>query len=162
MLLSARAMKGGLELLRPLLTLSKTKPKGLVLLATVQGDVHDIGKNLVGMMLEGAGFEVLDLGVNVSPEAAVAGAREHAPDVIGLSALLTTTMPAMGRIIAAFGREGIGCPVIVGGAPVTRAFAERIGADGYAEDAPTAVELVKALVAEGFVSTGSEPAMAAE
>jgi 5-methyltetrahydrofolate--homocysteine methyltransferase len=162
MLLSARAMKGGLELLRPLLTRAKTKPKGLVLLATVQGDVHDIGKNLVGMMLEGAGFEVLDLGVNVSPEAAVDGVRVHNPDVVGLSALLTTTMPAMGRIIAAFERDGVTCPVIVGGAPVNRAFAERVGADGYAEDAPAAVELVKSLVGRTVESPGYGVTMAAE
>ncbi len=163
MLLSARAMKRGLELLRPLLTRSKTKPKGKVMLATVQGDVHDIGKNLVAMMLEGAGFEVVDLGVNMSPEDVVTGARHHDPDVVGLSALLTTTMPAMGRTIAAFGREGLSYPVIVGGAPVTSAFAERIGADGYAADAPAAVALVKTLVERGVEKeVEKEKAMAAE
>ncbi|MEM7224787.1 MAG: cobalamin-dependent protein [Pseudomonadota bacterium] len=148
MLLSARAMKGGLELLRPLLTKTSAKPKGLVVLATVQGDVHDIGKNLVGMMLEGAGFQVIDLGVNIAPDEAVARVTEIGPDVVGLSALLTTTMPAMGRIIDAFQRAAIRIPVIVGGAPVNPDFARRIGADGYAENAPEAVNLVKRLVSQ--------------
>ncbi len=147
MLLSARAMKGSLEILRPLLTKTQVKPKGTVMLATVQGDVHDIGKNLVGMMLEGAGFQVTDLGVNIGPEEAVARARELNPDVIGLSALLTTTMPQMGRIIDAFRKAGLTYPIIVGGAPVNETFAERIGADGYGADAPEAVELVKSIIA---------------
>lgn len=149
MLLSARAMKGGLEILRPLLTESKAKPKGLVMLATVQGDVHDIGKNLVGMMLEGAGYSVVDLGVNVDAEVALQKARELKPDVIGLSALLTTTMPQMAKIITAFRDADEPYPIIIGGAPVTQEFADRVGADGYGPDAPGAVTLVHSLVSEG-------------
>lgn len=118
------------------------------MLATVQGDVHDIGKNLVGMMLEGAGFKVIDIGVNISPEQAIEKAEELNPDVIGLSALLTTTMPQMGKIINAFRTRGDDYPIIVGGAPVSREFAEAIGSDGYGENAPEAVALVKQIVAE--------------
>ena len=147
MLLSARAMKGGLEVLRPILSRTKTKPKGLVMLATVQGDVHDIGKNLVGMMLEGAGFKVVDIGVNVSPEQALESAEELNPDVIGLSALLTTTMPSMGKIIDAFRSRGLHYPIVVGGAPVNPDFARLIGADGYGENAPEAVQLIKQIMA---------------
>ena len=147
MLLSARAMKGGLQVLRPILSRTKSKPKGLVMLATVQGDVHDIGKNLVGMMLEGAGFKVVDIGVNVSPEQALESAEELNPDVIGLSALLTTTMPSMGKIIDAFRSRGFDYPVVVGGAPVNPDFARLIGADGYGENAPEAVQLIKRIVA---------------
>jgi 5-methyltetrahydrofolate--homocysteine methyltransferase len=147
MLLSARAMKGGLEILRPLLTKSAVKPKGLVMLATVQGDVHDIGKNLVGMMLEGAGYKVVDLGVNNSAEKILENARELNPDVIGLSALLTTTMPQMAKIITAFRAADEPYPIIVGGAPITQGFADHIGADGYGADAPGAVALVHSLVA---------------
>ncbi len=158
MLLSARAMKSGLELLRPLLTKSKTKPRGLVMLATVQGDVHDIGKNLVGMMMEGAGFTVVDIGVNISPEDAIEKARELNPDIVGLSALLTTTMPSMGKIITAFRKAELPYPVIIGGAPVTQAFADAIGADGYAEDAPQAVELAKRLMISGANWRREQPA----
>ncbi len=147
MLLSARAMKGGLEILRPLLTKTSAKPKGLVMLATVQGDVHDIGKNLVGMMLEGAGYKVVDLGVNNSTEEILEKARELKPDVIGLSALLTTTMPNMSKVIKAFKAADEPYPIIVGGAPVTQEFADVIGADGYGPDAPGAVNLVHSLVA---------------
>ena len=147
MLLSARAMKGGLEILRPLLTKTSAKPKGLVMLATVQGDVHDIGKNLVGMMLEGAGYKVVDLGVNNSTEEILEKARELKPEVIGLSALLTTTMPNMSKVIKAFKAADEPYPIIVGGAPVTQEFADVIGADGYGPDAPGAVKLVHSLVA---------------
>jgi len=149
MLLSARAMKGGLEILRPLLTESKVEPKGLVLLATVQGDVHDIGKNLVGMMLEGAGYTVVDLGVNNAPDVILEKARELKPDVIGLSALLTTTMPQMAKVITAFKDADEPYPIIVGGAPLTQEFADHIGADGYGADAPGAVNLVHSLVSKG-------------
>lgn len=149
MLLSARAMKNGLEILRPLLTKSSAKPKGVVMLATVQGDVHDIGKNLVGMMLEGAGYKVIDMGVNNSAEEILEKAREIKPDVIGLSALLTTTMPNMSKVIKLFRAEDEPYPIIVGGAPVTQSFADVIGADGYGADAPGAVNLVHSLVAEG-------------
>ena len=149
MLLSARAMKGGLEILRPLLTKTSAKPKGLVMLATVQGDVHDIGKNLVGMMLEGAGYTVCDLGVNITADEMLEKARELKPDVIGLSALLTTTMPQMSKIITAFKQAQEPFPIIVGGAPLTQEFADQIGADGYGADAPGAVNLVHQLAAKG-------------
>ena len=148
MLLSARAMKAGLNILRPILARSKVEPKGLIMLATVQGDVHDIGKNLVGMMLEGAGFKVVDIGVNISPQQAIEKANQLKPDIIGLSALLTTTMPQMGKIIDAFLARGDTCPIIVGGAPVNRIFAAAIGADGYGADAPGAVKLAHDLMAE--------------
>jgi 5-methyltetrahydrofolate--homocysteine methyltransferase len=147
MLMSARAMKAGLEVLRPLLTRTGAPPRGRVLLATVQGDVHDIGKNLVGMMLEGAGYEVVDLGVNVGADDVVTQAEAHVPDVVGLSALLTTSMPAMQKTVKLFKERAAPCPVIVGGAPVTADFAEKIGADGYGENAPEAVETVHRLVA---------------
>jgi 5-methyltetrahydrofolate--homocysteine methyltransferase len=147
MLMSARAMKGGLAILRPLLTKTAVKSKGLVMLATVQGDVHDIGKNLVGMMLEGAGYKVVDMGVNNSAECILEKARELKPDVIGLSALLTTTMPNMSKVIKAFKTADEPYPIIVGGAPVTQEFADAIGADGYGPDAPGAVNLVHSLVA---------------
>ena len=149
MLLSARAMKAGLEILRPILTKTSAKPKGLVMLATVQGDVHDIGKNLVGMMLEGAGYQVVDLGVNNSAEVILEKAVELKPDVIGLSALLTTTMPNMAKVINAFREADAPYPIIVGGAPVTQSFADIIGADGYGADAPGAVALVHSLVSKG-------------
>ena len=146
MLMAARAMKSGLGVLRPVLTKTASKPKGTVMLATVQGDVHDIGKNLVGMMLEGAGYSVVDLGVNQTKEDIVARAEEIRPDVIGLSALLTTSMPSMGKTLAAIREQGLNLPVVVGGAPVTQEFADAIGADGYGENAPGAVALVEALV----------------
>ncbi len=149
MLLSARAMKGGLEILRPLLTETSAKPKGIVLLATVQGDVHDIGKNLVGMMLEGAGYTVIDMGVNIGIDDLMEKARDLKPDVIGLSALLTTTMPQMGKFITAFREADEPYPIIVGGAPLTQEFADAIGADGYGADAPGAVELVRSIVTAG-------------
>ena len=144
--MAARAMKAGLEVLRPVLTRTAAKPRGTVLLATVQGDVHDIGKNLVGMMLEGAGYRVVDLGVNQSSADIIARAEELRPDVIGLSALLTTSMPSMDKTIAAFREQGLDFPIIVGGAPVTPEFAEQIGADGYAADASGAVKIVRELL----------------
>ena len=150
MLMAARAMKAGLEVLRPILTDTGEPPKGMVMLATVQGDVHDIGKNLVGMMLEGAGYEVVDLGVNAAPEHILQSAREKRPSVVGLSALLTTSMPSMQRTLNLFKDEQAPYPVIVGGAPVTRDFADRIGADGYGENAPMAVATVHRLVAQGL------------
>ena len=116
------------------------------MLATVQGDVHDIGKNLVGMMLEGAGYQVVDLGVNKTKDEILEQAEALQPDVVGLSALLTTSMPSMAKTVAAFKEQGLPYPVIVGGAPVTEAFAETIGADGYGEDAPGAVSLVNDFV----------------
>lgn len=147
MLMAARAMKSGLEVLRPILTQRKSKPKGIVVMATVFGDLHDIGKNLVGMMLEGAGFKVVDLGVNTKAEKIIETAKQVNADVIGLSALLTTTMPFMKLIIEKIKLDGLKVPVIVGGAPVTREFAKEVGADGYGDNAPEAVEVCQRLVA---------------
>jgi 5-methyltetrahydrofolate--homocysteine methyltransferase len=147
MLMAAKAMKAGLEVLRPLLTASDTKPVGTVLLGTVHNDLHDIGKNLVGMMLEGGGFKVIDLGVNVAPETFVEAVREHSPDLVGMSALLTTTMPNMGRTVDALRRYGFNGHIMVGGAPVTKEFADAIGADGYADDAPGTVDLARSFLA---------------
>jgi len=148
MLMAAKAMKQGLEVLRPIITATKTKPKGIIVTATVFGDLHDIGKNLVGMMLEGAGFKVVDLGVNVKAEIIIETAKKVQADVIGLSALLTTTMPFMKLIVEQIKREGLNIPVICGGAPVSREFASDIGANGYGDNAPEAVELCKRLVTE--------------
>ena len=147
MLMAARAMKAGLVEVRPVLTQTGVEPKGLVMLATVQGDVHDIGKNLVGMMLEGAGYDVIDLGVNKTPDEILEQANRLNPDVVGLSALLTTSMPSMQKTVALFKKVNSRFPVIVGGAPVTQEFANVIGADGYGENAPHAVENVHRLVA---------------
>jgi 5-methyltetrahydrofolate--homocysteine methyltransferase len=151
MLVSARAMKSGLALLRPHLVAANVKPLGKVVIGTAQGDLHDIGKNLVGMMLEGAGFEVIDLGVDVSPEKYVTAVREHQPDLIGCSALLTTTMPRMENIIHSLQQEGLRdqVKVMVGGAPITVEFADKIGADGYAPDAAAAAALAKRLILDG-------------
>ena len=145
MLMAARAMKAGLEVLRPLLTETDAKPFGTVVIGTVHRDLHDIGKNLVGMMLEGAGFTVVNLGVDVPPESFLAAVTEHRPDVLGMSALLTTTMPNMGKTVDLLRKEGWNGRIMVGGAPVTRDFADAIGADGFAADAPGAVELARAM-----------------
>jgi len=147
MLMAARAMKAGLAVLRPILTKTQSKPKGTIVMATVFGDLHDIGKNLVGMMLEGAGFKVIDLGVNTKAEAIIETAKEVNADVIGLSALLTTTMPFMKLTIEAIKEEGLDIPVIVGGAPVSEDFANSVGANGYGDNAPIAVDLCKKLIA---------------
>ncbi len=160
MLMSARAMKAGLEVVRPILTDTGEPVKGVVMLATVQGDVHDIGKNLVGMMLEGAGYEVIDLGVNKKPEEILERANEINPDVVGLSALLTTSMPSMQKTVNLFKKVGSKYPVIVGGAPVTEEFAEAIKADGYGENAPRAVEAVHQLIAEKVKINAAVPARA--
>jgi 5-methyltetrahydrofolate--homocysteine methyltransferase len=148
MLMAAKAMKAGLEVLRPILTQTRTEPKGVIVMATVFGDLHDIGKNLVGMMLEGAGFKVVDLGVNTKVEEIIAAAKEVNADVIGLSALLTTTMPFMKLIIEEIKRQKLTIPVIVGGAPVSPDFADEVGADGYGDNAPEGVELCKGFVAK--------------
>ncbi|HAF70821.1 MAG: Cobalamin B12-binding domain protein [Acetothermia bacterium 64_32] len=150
MLISAEAMKAAMEVLRPELVAAGVKPRGKVVIGTVEGDLHDIGKNLVAMMLEGAGFEVVDLGTEVTAERFVQAAREHRADIVGMSALLTTTMTHMPEVIEALKREGLrdGIKVMVGGAPVTQEYAERIGADGYAPDAASAVELAKRLLGE--------------
>ncbi|PMQ01076.1 MAG: cobalamin-binding protein [Dictyoglomus sp. NZ13-RE01] len=147
-LLSARSMQGGLELLKPLLVKSGLPLKGKIVIGTVKGDLHDIGKNLVAMMLEGAGYQVIDLGVDVPPEKFVEAVKLHKPDILGMSALLTTTMPNMKLTIEALEREGLRSKVkvIVGGAPVTNTFALEIGADGYGEDAVSAVSLVNNLL----------------
>jgi len=147
MLMAAQAMKGGLEILKPLLATGQSSSKGTVVIGTVKGDLHDIGKNLVSMMMEGAGFDVVDMGVDVDSEAFVKAAADKGADVIALSALLTTTMPAMETTVKAVKEAGMSVKTIIGGAPVTQAFADQIGADGYSADAPGAVKLVKQLVA---------------
>jgi 5-methyltetrahydrofolate--homocysteine methyltransferase len=147
MLISARAMKAGLEILRPKLLEAKVEPIGRVVLGTVKGDLHDIGKNLVGMMLEGAGFEVIDLGTDVAPGQFVAAVQEKQPQIIGLSALLTTTMPSMKTTIEALKTAGVRdqVKVMIGGAPVTPKYADEIGADAFAPDASSATARARAL-----------------
>ncbi len=148
MLVAAITMKMGLEIVKPLLQGEASQPKGTILMGTVQGDLHDIGKNLVIMMLEGAGFKVIDLGVDLSVEKVVEKVREIKPDVLGLSALLTTTMPEMQNVIAMIQEQGLrdSVKIMVGGAPVDSKFAQKIGADGYGEDAADAVQLAKKLI----------------
>jgi 5-methyltetrahydrofolate--homocysteine methyltransferase len=148
MLIAARAMQGALDILRPLLAETGAKPIGTFVMGTVKGDVHDIGKNLVNIMLEGAGFTVHDLGVNVAPERFVEEVQKHEPDIVGFSAFLTTTMPMFKANINALQKAGIREQVIVmvGGAPVTQEYADAVGADGYAADASTAVRLAKELI----------------
>ncbi len=146
-LIAARAMHAGMDVLRPLLTKSGVKPVATVAIGTVKGDLHDIGKNLVGMMLEGAGFQVIDLGIDVSPEKFVNAGREGA-HIIGMSALLTTTMPGMKTTIEALKATGLRnkVKVMIGGAPITQSYADEIGADGYGRDAATAVDVAKKLL----------------
>ena len=147
LLIASRAMKQAMTVLEPLLAKAGIQPRFRALIGTVAGDLHDIGKNLVAMMWRGSNVEVIDLGVNVPPEKFVAAAREHRPDVVGLSALLTTTLGAMKETVAALKTPELGqIKVVVGGAPVTRCFAEEIDADGFAPDAATAVNLVLELV----------------
>ncbi|MCU0506944.1 MAG: corrinoid protein [Anaerolineae bacterium] len=145
---SAKAMQASMDLLRPILAEAGVKHTGKLLLGTVKGDLHDIGKNLVGMMAEGAGFEVKDLGKDITPDQFVSAIKEYQPDVIGMSALLTTTMRVMGHTIKALEEAGLRdrVKVIVGGAPVTQEFANQIGADGYAPNAASAAELARKLV----------------
>ncbi|HKW28805.1 MAG TPA: corrinoid protein [Verrucomicrobiae bacterium] len=149
LLLSARAMKGALELLRPLLVKGGAQPTGRVVVGTVKGDLHDIGKNLVVAMLEGGGFEVTDLGVNVTPEQFVAAVKQEKPQILALSALLTTTMVAMKDTVEALKQAGVRdrVKVLVGGAPITQRFADEIGADGYGENAAVATSLAKRVMA---------------
>jgi 5-methyltetrahydrofolate--homocysteine methyltransferase len=149
MLVSARAMQGGLALLKPYLADAGAASAGKVIVGTVKGDLHDIGKNLVAMMLEGAGFEVVDLGTDVTPDKFVKAVMEHKPQVIGMSALLTTTMPSMTGTIKALQEAGLRdqVKVMIGGAPVTDGFAKQIGADGYSPDASSAVRLARSLMA---------------
>ena len=148
MLISARAMKSSLALLRPYLIAANVEAIGKVVIGTVQGDLHDIGKNLVGMMLEGVGFEVVDLGADVSPEKYVDAVKEHQPDLVACSALLTTTMPRMDNIITSLREAGLRdrVKVMIGGAPVTGKYATDIGADGYAPDAASAASRAKELI----------------
>jgi len=147
----ARAMKAGMKHIEPILSASGVEPAGRVVMGTVKGDLHDIGKNLCIMMLRGAGFEVVDLGVDTSPDAFIDAVEEHRPHIVGMSALLTTTMPNMGKTIEAFLDAGLrdAVRIMVGGAPVTQAFADDMGADGYGKDAVACVTLAKAFIAAG-------------
>ena len=149
MLISARAMKEASALLEPLLAASGITPKYTAVVGTVQGDLHDIGKNLVGMMLKGANFEVIDLGTNVPPVRFAEAAREHKADMVGISALLTTTMVGMRDAIVAIRAAEPGTRIMVGGAPVTDEYAAEVGADGYAKDAATAAVVAQELLAAG-------------
>ncbi|MGI8704076.1 MAG: corrinoid protein [Candidatus Limnocylindrales bacterium] len=149
-LLAANAMKGGMEILRPLLAETGAEPVGKVVIGTVKGDIHDIGKNLVGMMLEGAGFEVVDIGINSDAEKFIAALEEHRPDILGMSALLTTTMPYMKVVIQALQARGMryGFLVLVGGAPLNEAFGQAVGADAYCRDAGVAADTARRLMGE--------------
>jgi len=149
MLVSAHAMKGAMEKLRPLLAQAGVKAKGKVVIGTVEGDLHDIGQNLVAMMLEGAGFEVHNLGTEVTADRFVEVAVEHRPDIIGMSALLTTTMIHMPEVIEALRSRGLRdeVKILIGGAPITQAYADKIGADGFAPDAASAVRVAAEIIA---------------
>ncbi len=146
-LVAARAMNAGLAKLEPYLVRDGIQPKGAVVIGTVKGDLHDIGKNLVAMMLRGAGYKIIDLGIDVSAEKFVAAAKDNQANIVALSALLTTTMIQMKNIVVAVRDSGLGIPVIVGGAPLTREYADEIQAQGYAPDAASAVEEVGRLLA---------------
>lgn len=149
-LMAANSMKAGMNILRPLLAETGAPPQGRMVIGTVKGDIHDIGKNLVGMMMEGAGFEVFDLGINNPVENYLEALEKHKPDILGMSALLTTTMPYMKVVIDTMKEKGIRDDyiVLVGGAPLNEAFADSVGADAYCRDAAVAVETAKALIAE--------------
>ena len=142
-LIAARAMRSAMEILEPQLVATGVKPLGRVLIGTVSGDLHDIGKKLVVMMLKGAGFEVEDIGVDIAPDIFVSKIKNSKAGIVGLSALLTTTMPSMDKTIQAIREAGIDCKVMIGGAPVTQSYADKIGADGYAPDAASAVDVAK-------------------
>jgi len=146
-LIAARAMKMAMEILEPELAKAGVKPRGKLLIGTVQGDLHDIGKNLVAMMLKGAGFEVIDLGVDIGPEKFVEQAKATGVQLVGMSALLTTTMPSIEKTVKALKEAGVLAKVMIGGAPVTQGYADKIGADGYSPDAASAVDMAKSLVA---------------
>jgi 5-methyltetrahydrofolate--homocysteine methyltransferase len=148
MLVAANAMAGAMDILKPLIAESGAKPIGSFVMGTVKGDIHDIGKNLCNVMLEGAGFEVIDLGVNVPPERFVEAIREHQPDAVGMSAFLTTTMPMAKVTIDEIGEAGLRdqVKILVGGAPITQDYADLIGADGFAPDASSTVRLTKKLL----------------
>ncbi len=149
-LMAANAMKAGMEILRPLLAETGAERIGTMIIGTVKGDIHDIGKNLVAMMMEGAGFEVINMGINNDADKFIAAVKQHTPDIVGMSALLTTTMPYMKVVIDALGEEGLRDQlfVMVGGAPVTETFAKAVGADAYGRDAAVAVELAKQYMAK--------------
>lgn len=148
MLIAARAMKEAMKLIQPLLTAAGFKPKYTVVIGTVEGDLHDIGKNLVAMMLKGANFNVVDVGINVAPDKFLTAVKEHEAQLVALSALLTTTMPAMKTTVDAFKAAGVNnVKIMIGGAPVTQQYADEIGASGYSSDAASAVDLAKKLVA---------------
>jgi len=146
-LMSARSMAAGIELVKPLIAAEDMPNKGTIVLGTVKGDLHDIGKNLVGMMLESGGFKVINLGIDIAPEKFVAAVIEHKPQIVAMSALLTTTMPHMKDTIELIKEEGLKVKCIIGGAPITQDFADKIGADGYSPDAASAVELCTKLLA---------------
>jgi 5-methyltetrahydrofolate--homocysteine methyltransferase len=146
-LIAARAMKMALQVLEPELVKAGVEPIGKFVIGTVQGDLHDIGKNLVSMMLRGAGFEVIDLGVDVGPEKFVEQVKAQSIHLIGMSALLTTTMPGMEKTVKALKEAGVSTKIMIGGAPVTQSYADKIGADGFAPDAASAVDIAKSLVA---------------
>jgi 5-methyltetrahydrofolate--homocysteine methyltransferase len=148
MLVAARAMQAVLEILKPQLVEAQVQATGKVVIGTVAGDLHDIGKNLVAVMLEGAGFEIVDLGSDVKPEQFVSAVRQHEPDLVGMSALLTTTMTSIGKTIEALTEAGVRdqVKVIIGGAPITQAFADQVGADGYTEGAGGAARLARSLL----------------
>jgi len=146
-LIAARAMKMAMEVLEPELVKSGVEPVGKLMIGTVKGDLHDIGKNLVAMMLKGAGFKVIDLGIDVGPEKFVQIAKATDTHLIGMSTLLTTTMPSMEKTIKVLKEAGVSAKIMIGGAPVTQGYADKIGADGYAPDAASAVDLAKSLVA---------------
>jgi len=150
-LIAARAMHSGMDVLKPLLSEAEASSAGTVVLGTVKGDLHDIGKNLVSMMLEGAGFNVIDVGVDVAPDKFLEAVRDKKPQVVGLSALLTTTMPAMKTTIEALKEAGVrdSVKVMIGGAPVTQRYSDEIGADGYAPDAASAVDVARRLAGKG-------------
>jgi methylmalonyl-CoA mutase cobalamin-binding domain/chain len=154
-LLAANAMKGGMEILRPLLVETGVEPIGKIVIGTVKGDIHDIGKNLVSMMLEGAGFEVIDLGINNPVEKYLEALEKHQPDILGMSALLTTTMPYMKVVIDTLKQKGIRDDyiVLVGGAPLNEEFGKAVGADAYCRDAAIAVETAKSLIAARRAAT---------
>jgi methylmalonyl-CoA mutase cobalamin-binding domain/chain len=156
-LLAANAMKGGMAILRPLLAETGAPPSGKMVIGTVKGDIHDIGKNLVGMMMEGAGFEVVDLGINCDADKYLKALEEHKPDILGMSALLTTTMPYMKVVIDTMKEKGIrdDYVVLVGGAPLNEAFATAVGADAYCRDASVAVETAKDYVARRHNQRGA-------
>lgn len=153
-LMAARAMKAGMAILRPILSAAGVEPVGKMVIGTVKGDIHDIGKNLVGMMMEGAGFEVIDLGINIDVDTYIDALKKHRPNILGMSALLTTTMPYMKVVIDTLTAQGLrdDCFIVVGGAPLNDEFSKAIGADAYCGDAATVVEVARKLAQEQHAS----------